>query len=68
MSLIIEANAINVEPCDFCPMVHVNLRDADGVVFASGGLPVELCEAFIAQIRAAMKNVAERPRATVKRQ
>lgn len=63
-----EAVSITIGACDFCPAVHVNLRDQDGDIFATASVPVVIGEDFIARFRAAMAELATRHSAPVRRQ
>ena len=55
-----EAVQINVGACSFCDGVHINLIDADGEIFATAVVPCDVGEAFIADFRAAMREIAQR--------
>jgi hypothetical protein len=63
-----QAENINAQACDFCPAVHINLMDGNGEVFASGSIPVQECEAFIAMIRCAVLELGKRHSAPTGRQ
>lgn len=63
-----EADTISVGSCDFCPAVHVNLRDRNGDIFATASVPIFNCEAFIANFRECMRELGERHSAPARRQ
>lgn len=65
---ILEATTVTVGMCDFCPAVHVNLRDEGGTVFATASIPIAGMEQFIAMLRDATKDRALRADAPVKTQ
>lgn len=66
--LPIEAASVNLGPCDFCPAIHINLLDAEGTVFATASLPVELAEEFITRMRSCAQELTLRHAAPQRRQ
>ncbi len=55
-----QAASLNVELCDFCAGIHINLVDDEGRIFASGLLPAEHHQAFVDQFKALMGELATR--------
>lgn len=64
----IEARSIRAVACDFCPAVHVDLLDAAGECFATGSVPREHFEPFLAQFREAMAELEKRHNAPASKQ
>lgn len=63
-----EAAKISCGACDFCPAIHVDLKDAAGETFATASVPLHNAEAFIGLFRAAMTELATRHSAPARKQ
>jgi hypothetical protein len=56
-----EAAKINCHACEFCNAVHVDLIDADGLVYATASVPLEIEQDFIARFCECVREVQARP-------
>lgn len=65
---IIEAESLNIGPCDFCPAIHINFLDRVGNLLATGSLPIESVDAFIERIRKVKGELALRHSAPAREQ
>lgn len=57
---ILAADSITCHLCDYCPGVHVNFHDPEGLIFATATLPYATSKTFISQLRACLRESGTR--------